>query len=77
MPPCQWAWVLLINEGFFSSNKKGKDAPPKGGNGKGKAPRGERSEHNSDSDGESFDSQGGLFESEDKQPYEIGEKKLV
>lgn len=42
MPPRKWEWRLLINEGFVASDKKGKEAPPKGGKGKGKAPRGER-----------------------------------
>uniref|UniRef100_M1E1C9 Putative plant transposon protein domain-containing protein n=1 Tax=Solanum tuberosum TaxID=4113 RepID=M1E1C9_SOLTU len=50
--------------------KKGKKAPLNGGKCKSKEPVAERLEHNSGSDGESFDSQASLSEPEDDQPLQ-------
>uniref|UniRef100_M1E1B3 Polyprotein protein n=1 Tax=Solanum tuberosum TaxID=4113 RepID=M1E1B3_SOLTU len=62
---------IVINEEATASTIKSKKAPPMGGKGKGKALVFERPEHNSSSDGESFDYQGLLSEPEDDQLLQI------
>lgn len=55
IPPSKMEQDIVINEWAGNSPKQGMLAPPKGGNGKGKKPMSMVSEHNSGSEGESFE----------------------
>uniref|UniRef100_M1DSR3 Uncharacterized protein n=1 Tax=Solanum tuberosum TaxID=4113 RepID=M1DSR3_SOLTU len=68
MPPRKKMRGIVINEGAANPSIKVRKEPPKGGKGKGKKPIPEVPEHNSGSEGESFDSKAALFEPEDDQP---------
>ncbi|WMV50345.1 hypothetical protein MTR67_043730 [Solanum verrucosum] len=68
MPPHKSARGIVIHEGATASSKNSKTTPPKGGKGKGKEPASEVPEHNSGSEGDSFDSQDSFSEPKDEYP---------
>ncbi|KAG5599024.1 hypothetical protein H5410_030394 [Solanum commersonii] len=76
MPPRKRTRGVVINEGGANPPKKGRKDPPKGGKGKGRSSVSETPEHNSNSDGESFDSQAILSELEDDHTLQSRRAKI-
>uniref|UniRef100_M1E0N8 Integrase core domain containing protein n=1 Tax=Solanum tuberosum TaxID=4113 RepID=M1E0N8_SOLTU len=76
MPHRKRARGIVINKGVANLPKKGKTTPPKGGKGKGKKPISEVPEHNSSSEGESFDSQVAFSESDDERPLQSRQAEI-